>query len=247
VARYLLPFLCSVLFIPSTAQAEMSADQKKEIEALVRDYILNNGDVLIESVNKHQQKQEETANKQAMEKAAEFLKTIKDDSNLALAGNPKGDVTLIEFFDYNCGYCKKAFEEIQSLVKDDKNIKIVLYDMPILGPSSLEISKWALASKKQGKYFEYHSALMLHSGEKDEAVLKKLAEDVGMDADKLLKDKADPAIEAEIKKHVETAQSLGFAGTPGFLINTNVFRGYIPYDVMKETIKKERDKAGSKS
>ncbi len=124
---------------------------------------------------------------------------------------------------------------------------LMVNDMPILGPSSLEIAKWALASRNQGKYFEYHTALMFHSGEKDDATFKKLAEDIGLDAEKLAKDKADPAIEAEIKKHVEMAQSLGFSGTPGFLINDNVFRGYIPYDVMIQTIKDERAKTGGKS
>lgn len=245
--RFVLLFVTVALFTPTIAKAEMTADQKKEVEALVREYILNNGDVLIESVNKFQSKQEEVANKAAKEKAAEFLKTIKDDKNLAIAGNPKGDVVVVEFFDYNCGYCKKALEEIQKLVKEDPNVKVVLYDMPILGPSSLEIAKWALASRSQGKYFEYHTALMFHSGEKDETTFKKLAEDVGLDAEKLLKDKSDPAIEAEIKKHIETAQSLGFSGTPGFLINDNVFRGYIPYDVMIKTIQDERAKLGGKS
>lgn len=246
VMRYFLPLLIVAIALPVMAKAEMTAEQKKEVEALVHQYILDNGAVLIESVNKYQAKQEEEANKDSAAKASVFLKTLKDEKNLALAGNAKGDVTLVEFFDYNCGYCKKAFEEIQSLVKDDKNVKIVLYDMPILGPSSLEISKWALASKKQGKYFEFHTALMLHNGEKDEATLKKLAGDAGLDAEKLAKDKADPALEEEIKKHIETAQSLGFSGTPGFLINDNVFRGYIPYDVIKQTIKSEREKASSK-
>lgn len=244
--RYFLPFMILAMTFPMMANAEMTPEQKKEVESLVRQYILDNGDVLIESVNKYQTKQEEEANKEAQTKAAEFLKVIKDDKNLAIAGNPKGDVTVVEFFDYNCGYCKKAFEEIQSLVKDDKNVKIVLYDMPILGPSSMEVSKWALAAKKQGKYFEYHAALMLHNGEKDEATFKKLATDSGLDAEKLAKDKADPSIEEEIKKHIETAQSLGFSGTPGFLINDKVFRGYIPYDAMKDTIKAEREKAAGK-
>lgn len=246
VMRYFLVLLVVALSLPSFAKAEMTAEQKKEVEALVHDYILENGGLIMDSVTKYQAKQEEEANKESAAKAAVFLKSLKDEKNLALAGNVKGDVTLVEFFDYNCGYCKKAFEEIQILVKDDKNVKIVLYDMPILGPSSLEISKWALASKKQGKYFEFHSALMLHNGEKDEATLKKIATDAGLDAEKLAKDKADPALEEEIKKHIETAQSLGFTGTPGFLINDKVFRGYIPYDVMKQTITQEREKSAGK-
>ena len=242
MTRYTLALMLAASILPTAARAEMSAAQKTEIEALVKQYILEHGEVLIESVNNYQAKQEAEANKESETKAKAFMAGIKDDKNLALAGNPNGDVTVVEFFDYNCGYCKKAFEEIQSLVKDDKQVKVVLYDMPILGPSSLEISKWALAAKRQNKYFEYHTALMTHSGEKDEAVYKQLAKDAGLDPEKLAKDKNDPAVEEEIAKHVSTAQQLGFQGTPGFIIGEKVFKGYIPYDVMKSTIKEERAK-----
>lgn len=241
--RFALPLMMAALAFPSAAKAEMSADQKKEIEALVHQYILENGDLLIESVNKYQAKQEEETNKQAAVKAKELQETLKKTNDVAFAGNPKGDVTVVEFFDYNCGYCKKAFDEIVTLLGEDKNVKVVLYDMPILGPNSLETSKWSLASKKQGKFFEYHTALMNHQGGKDEATLRRLAKDAGLDPDKLAKDKDDPAIEAEIREHLKTAQELGIQGTPGFLINDKVFRGYIPYDVIKSTIASEREAA----
>lgn len=237
---FALPLMMSALAFPSLAHAEMSAEQKAEIEAVVRDYILQHGEVLIQSVNNYQQRQEEESNKAAEGEAKKLLESIKNDKNLAMAGNPNGDVTVVEFFDFNCGYCKKAFEEVQSLLKDDKNVKVVFYDMPILGPSSHEMSKWALAAKKQGKYFEYHQALMTHTGEKSEATFKKLAEDAGLDGDKLAKDKDLPEIEAEIRKHLETSQSLGIQGTPGFLINEKIFRGYIPYNVMQDAIKEAR-------
>ena len=112
--------------------------------------------------------------------------------------------------------------------------------MPILGPDSLESSKWSLAAKKQDKYFAYHTALMNHQGGKDEATFKKLAKEAGLDADKLAKDKDDPFIDEEIQTHIKTAQELGIQGTPGFLINEKIFRGYIPYDVIQTTIKDER-------
>jgi protein-disulfide isomerase len=246
VNRFALPLMMAALALPTAANAEMTPAQKAEVEAIVKQYILDHGDVLIEGVNNFQKKEEEQANKASEVKAKELLATLKDNKNVAVVGNPDGDVTVVEFFDYNCGYCKKAFEEIQSLIKDDKNVKIVLYDMPILGPESHEISKWSLAAKKQDKYFEYHTALMNHQGGKDNDTLKKLAEDAGLDADKLAKDKDAPEIEAEIKKHLETASSLGIQGTPGFLISEKVFRGYIPYDVIKNTIKDVRSAAAKK-
>lgn len=235
--RFVLPLMMAAIALPTVARAEMTAEQKKEVEALVHQYILDNGGLLIESVNKFQSKQEEEVNAKAEVKAKELLETLKKEKIKSIAGNPDGDITVVEFFDYNCGYCKKAFEEIQSLLKDDKNVKVVLYDMPILGPDSVESAKWSLAARNQDKYFEYHKALMLHQGGKDEATFKKLAEDAGLDAEKLAKDKADPAIDAEIKKHIDTAHELGIQGTPGFMINEKVFRGYIPYDAIQSTIK----------
>jgi protein-disulfide isomerase len=243
VTRFVLLGFAALFFLIPSARAEMTPEQKAEIEALVKEYILNNGQVVIESVNKFQEKQEAEANKAAETTAKQLIESLKADKSVPVVGNPKGDVTVVEFFDFNCGYCKKAFEEIQSLMKDDKNVKIVLYDMPILGPESMEASKWALAAEKQGKYFEFHTALMNHAGGKDESALKQIAEDTGLDVEKMLKDKASPDIEAQINKHLMTAQSLGIQGTPGFLINEKVFRGYIPYDVMKDAIKAARESA----
>ncbi len=241
--RFALFLMLAVLMMPPAARAEMTAEQKAEVEALVKQYILEHGEILIESVNKYQAKQEDETNKQAGVKAKALLDSLKADKNVAIAGNPNGTITMVEFFDFNCGYCKKAFEEIQKVIKDEKDVKIVLYDMPILGPDSLESSKWALAAKKQNKYFEFHTALMNHQGGKDEATFKKLATDAGLDAEQLAKDKTAPEIEAEIKKHIETAQGLGIQGTPGFLINEKIFRGYIAYDVIQKTLKEEREAA----
>lgn len=241
VTRFAFPLMMAALMLPTAAKAEMTPEQKAEVEALVKQYILEHGEILIESVNKYQKKQEEAVNKESEVKAKELLTSLKDNKDVAVVGDVNGDVTVVEFFDYNCGYCKKAFDEIQSLLKDDKKVKIVLYDMPILGPELHEMAKWSLAAKKQNKYWEYHQALMQHQGGKDADALKKLAKDAGLDADKLAKDKDAPEIEAEIQKHLEVARNLGIQGTPGFLIDEKVFRGYIPYDAMKSSIKEVRD------
>jgi len=245
VKRFALPLMMTALLMPGAAKAEISPEQKTEIEALMQEYILNNGQLLIESVNKFQMEQEAEANKAADAKAKDLIAAIQADKNLAETGNPKGDVMVVEFFDYNCGYCKKALEEIQQLRQDDKNVRIVFYDMPILGPESVEAARWSLAAKKQGKYFDYHALLMNHAGTKDEAVYKKLAEQVGMDAKKLAADKASPEIEEKIKNNIAMAQGLGVQGTPGFLVNERIFRGYIPYDVLKNTVNEAREAAKS--
>lgn len=243
--HFALPLLMAAMALPTVAKAELTADQKKEVEALVKQYILDHGDLLIESVNKYQARQEEETNKQAAGKAKDLIEQLQKEDIKSYAGNPKGDVLVVEFFDYSCGYCKKAYSEIQSLLKDDKNVKIVFYDMPILGPDSLEMAKWSMAARNQDKYYDFHKALIEHSGAKDEATLTKLANDAGLDGDKLAKDKADPKINDEIQKHLQMARDLGIQGTPGFLIGDKIFRGYIPYDVIQTTIKETRE-AGAK-
>jgi len=240
----------AVIFLAMTSGAmaqELSPAQKTEIEAMLRDYILNNGDVIIESVNKFQARKQEEADAQAQERAKTLMEDIKKDTNLAFAGNPKGDVVVVEFFDFHCGYCKKAFEEIQTLLKEDPNVKVVLYDMPILGPDSYLASKWALAARNQGKYFDYHAALMGHQGQYTEDVLADLAKKIGLDVEKLKKDAADPAIDEELNKHLKTAQELGIQGTPGFLVGDQIFRGYIPYDQLKAAVAQARKNAGEKA
>jgi protein-disulfide isomerase len=247
VKHLVLAALLAATAIPATAQAEMSADQKTEIEALVKEYILNNGEVIIESVNKFQAKQEEESNKQADAAAKDLLAAIKADKTLPSAGNPDGDVVVVEFFDFNCGWCKKAYEEIQQLINEDKNVRVVLYDIPILGPSSTLSSRWALAAHAQGKYWDFHKALMKHEGQVDEAILEKIAKDTGLDVAKMKKDIEDPKIADTLKDHVEKAKSVGVQGTPGFLINEQIFRGYIPYNAMKEAIATARGGATKKN
>lgn len=238
----LLSTILAMMAIPAAARAEaFNAEQKKEMEAMIHEYILNHGDVVIEAVNKYQAKQEEESSKQAEATAADLIKKLKADKDIAQTGNPEGDVVVVEFFDYNCGWCKKAFEEIQTLLKEDKNVKVVLYDIPILGPTSHLASRWALAAKKQGKYWDMHKALITHQGSIDEEVMAKLAKDAGVDVDKLKKDLEDPSIDAELKSHLEVTKSLGIQGTPGFLVNEKVFRGYVPYDTLVGAIKDARE------
>lgn len=236
--------IMAAFLLPVPAKAEMTAEQKKEVEEIVKQYILNNGKTVIDGVNKFQ---EEEQARQAKEdetkygpKVIELAAKIKKEKGGAEAGNPDGDIVIVEFFDYNCGWCKKAWTEIQSVLKDDKNVRVVFFDIPVLGPDSLEVAKWSLASKKQNKYFAFHSAVMNHPGQHDVETLKKLAKEAGLDVEKLEKDKASPEVEAEIKSHLDTANSIGIQGTPGFLINDRVFRGYIPYEAMQATIKELR-------
>lgn len=239
--RLFLVLLTASIAAPSLAIAQdFTAKQKQEIETMFKDYLLENGEVLLESVNKYQgelvAKEQEAAN----ELAAGFVKALDQRGNLATAGNPEGDITIVEFFDYNCGYCSRALEEIETLLEDDDNIRVIFMDMPILGPPSLEASKWSLAAQKQGKYWDYHRAIMNFEGPKDEDSLSKLAKELGLDVDQLKKDKDSEDIAAQLNKNIEEAQALNIRGTPGFIIDGKISPGYIPAAEMKRIIKEAR-------
>lgn len=216
-------------------QTAFSAEQRGAIEQIVREYLLTHPEILMD-VSK------ELENRQAAQQAALAKKVIVDRKASIfqaptdyVVGNPKGDITVVEFFDYNCGWCKKALDEINKLTKADPKIRVVLKEMPIFGENSTIAAKAAMASNAQGKYWEFHSALM-----KERQVTKdnvfKIAEKVGINVDKLKKDMENPAFDAAIKETHEIAQLLGIEGTPGFIVDSKVNVGFVPADGLQGMI-----------
>jgi protein-disulfide isomerase len=228
--------LAGGLFVFSPAQAEnITPAQKEEIQSIIRQYLNENPEIIIESVELYRQKQEEQMNQQAAAKIGDHDAFLTG-ADAPFAGNAKGDVTVVEFFDYNCGYCKKALDDIQSILKEDTNVRFVFREMPILGPSSAVAARWAIAAHKQGKYFEYHTALMNHNGNKDEREMEKLAKDVGLDVDQMKKDAESEETKATIEKSLAVSRDIGIQGTPAFLVNGQMIRGYVGEAGMKEAI-----------
>ncbi len=230
-----------LLSAPSQAADSFSVEQKTEIETLVKDYILAHPEVLIESFENHRVSQEAKLEADSVEAAKKLIAEL-DKANFPSVGAKDADVKVIEFFDYNCGYCKKAFEEVQAVLKDDKKVKFYFIEMPILGPTSLEAAKWALAAQKQDKYFEFHTELMKHQGPKNDSVLESKAKDADLDIKKLKADKDSEEIQAVIDANLTRANLLNITGTPGFIVGDEVIRGYITLDQMKELIAKHRKK-----
>lgn len=236
-----LPFL-ALSIAPGyslAADAGLSDIQKSEVRQVVKEYLRENPELVVEALQSFQQKQQEQSLNAAKEKITQYQAqlTAKD---LPGAGNPQGDVTVIEFFDYNCGYCKKAIEDIKHVLENDKNVRFVFFDMPILGPSSTEAAKWAHAAHAQGKYFEFHTALMEHKGGLEEDVLADIAKKVGMDVEKAKKDAADPALEANLQKGIQMGHDIGVNGTPGFIIGDQLYPGYLGVDGLSTAIKDAR-------
>ena len=242
MTRLFLALIAAVtIFAPTYVVAqEFTAAQKEQIQKMFKEYLMNNGEVVLDSVNKYQGELVEKEREEANKKAESFIEELKTRDDLATAGNPKGDITVVEFFDYNCGYCTRALNEIETLLESDKNVRVVFMDMPILGPPSLEASKWSLAAQNQGKYWEYHRAIMNHKGQKNVSALKKIAKDLDLDVDQLEKDKDSKKIADMLEKNIADAQALNIRGTPGFIIDGEISPGYIPVAEMKRIIANAR-------
>jgi protein-disulfide isomerase len=161
-----------------------------------------------------------------------------------VSGNAKGDVTVVEFFDYRCPYCKRVTDSLMTLLTDDPNIKLVYKEFPILGPQSVVAAKIALAAHRQGKYEQVHTAFMAHKGAFEEADLLELAASVGADPVKLAADMQDPAIHGQLQANESLATALGITGTPGFLFGKQLVPGAVSLDDMKKLVTEARAKAG---
>jgi len=216
-----------------------SADQVR-IEKTVRDYLTKNPEVLVEMTN-------ELDKRQAAEQEAQQKKTISENADAIfrspmahVVGNPSGDVSLVEFFDYNCGYCRKAMPDVVKLVKDDGKIRLVLKELPIFGEDSEAAAKLALASNKQGKYFEMHQKLFSEPGKADKDKALRVAKELGLDVDQLQKDAEDPDIRKGLEQAKDLAQKLNLQGTPLYLIGDRVLPG-APDDLLDELKAKVAD------
>lgn len=157
--------------------------------------------------------------------AAGKIRDLLHDPGTPILGNPDGDVTIVEFFDYQCPYCKAAETRILDLVERDGNIRLVIKDFPILGPDSRIAARAALASRKQGKHEAFHVALMGHRGQLKSETMFKIAASVGLDMDRLRKDMDDPEIADQIMENFNLARALKVSVTPGFFVDTTVLSG----------------------
>ena len=208
------------------AEDAFTPAQKEELGQYISQYLLDNPEVVVNSLNRYREDQERIALEAATAKVQSNMDYLTGTDSPSI-GNPKADVTVVEFFDYNCGYCKRALPDIQKAVADDPNVRFVFKEMPILSPASRSAAEWALAAHKQGKYFEYHTALMNDRGPKDEDNLARIAKELGLDVEQMKKDAASDAVSGAIDKVMTVTQEIGIQGTPAFIINGKLERGYL--------------------
>ncbi len=210
---------------PAPAPGSFSGEQKNAIEKIVKDYLLGHPELLLEMQAAFEIKAQKDQEEKTKAMVAEHAKDIYRHPNAAVAGNPNGDITVVEFFDYNCGYCKRGFPAIAKLIEDDKNVRVVFKELPIISDASEPVSRLALAAKLQGKYWEMHKALITHKGTTTEAVAIKAAEGLGLDMAKLKADMNSEPVKAELTRVKELAQKMGINGTPHFLVGNQSVGG----------------------
>ena len=224
--------------------AQFNDAQKQEMHKIIRDYLVQNPNVLreaIEALEKQAQEQELARSRDRIKENADLVYKSKRGF---VFGNPEGNVTVVEFFDYNCGFCKRSLGDVMALVDADPNLKLILKEFPILGEASVFASRAAIASKKQGKYWEYHLALMQHRGAIDETSAVAIAKEVGLDVDQLRKDMEDEEIAATINESMQLANAIGINGTPAFIIDDRLIPGALGLDTMQTQIAEIRKNGG---
>src|SRR6478672_3763159 len=202
----------------------VSMDQQR-VERIMRDYLTNNPEILVEMTN-------ELDKRQAAEQSVQEQKAISKNADAIfrspvshVAGNPNGDVSVVEFFDYNCPYCRRSLPVVLKLINEDAKVRLVLKELPILSDDSVAAAKLALAANKQGKYFEMHQKLFAEPGKADKEKALRVAKELGLDVDQLQKDAEEPDIKKALNEAKDLAQKLNLQGTPVFLIGDRVISG----------------------
>lgn len=231
-----LAVMASLMVTPVFAQ-ELTPDQVKE---LALQAILENPEIVMQAVEILRERDAAAAEAEAAEQLSTLGDTLRNDPNAPVLGNPDGDVTIVEFFDYNCSYCRRASPAVKALIAADANLRVVYREWPILGPESVIAARAALASRNQGKYTEMHWAMMEHEGRMSENIVMQIAGDLGLDVEQLKVDMDSEAVEAHLATSTQMAKGLNFNGTPSFVVGDQTVPGFIEQAAMEDLIAQSR-------
>ncbi|WP_375461995.1 DsbA family protein [uncultured Enterovirga sp.] len=224
---------------PAAAQATFNPAQRTEIEQIIKQYLVKNPEVLQEAISELEKRQQESQRTAQQAMLAQAGQALFNSPHGSVFGNPAGDVTLVEFFDYNCGYCKRALADVRALIKADPKLKVVMRDLPVLGPDSVEASRVALAAKQQmsgDKLFEYHSRLLESRGRIGAERATSLAKEMGLDMARLQRDIGGDAVKAAIAENSDLGEKLALTGTPAFVVGTEVISGAVGAEALAQAI-----------
>ena len=231
----ILGCLCLPILPAQAAEPPLTEAQANAMRALVRQTLIENPEILTEAMQALQTKRAEemrVAQQSAIQKHAADLVRADD----PFLGPKAAKVAVVEFFDYNCGYCRAAFPDLQATLKSHPDTRIVVKDLPVLGPDSVAVSRLALAARNQGKYAEFHIALMGTHARLDEATALNIAKDLKLDVERLKRDAAGKAVEDTIARNHALAEDLGINGTPSFVVGETLFPGKVGPEVLSQAI-----------
>ncbi len=231
----------------SVAQKPVSKQEKAAIEKIVREYLLNNPKVLREAMQALEQ-QEAKDRREALAKNLKSLKTdIYYDVTSPVAGNPNGDVTVVVFFDYNCGYCKQTLPDLDVLLKKDPQLRVIYKEFPIMSNDSQFAAQAAMAAAKQGKYLEFHRALV-SADSATEVAIRSISDRLKLDYPKLQADMKDPKLNEALLRNNSIASQLGINGTPAYIVGDQIIPGAIDAGALANLVAFERSKlSGAKA
>jgi len=251
LAALLLTSALALSASPAAAQdsGALTPKQAEAVKKVVRDYLMEHPEVLAESLEALREKMRA----QAEADAHKMLEARKDDvyrsADDPVGGNTKGDITIVQFFDYNCGFCKQTFDSLWEAVKADGKVRVVYKEYPILGPDSVFAARVALVAKaqSQAKYDDLHRALMKFRGRLDEKAVLRIAGEQGFNVEQLKKDVTNPEIDRQLSKVFDLARSLDIGGTPTFVIGDRILSSALDQTTFRQLIENARKTGAGKS
>ena len=233
-------FALAIVTAPPVASAQtFSEGQRDAIESIIKNYLITHPEVLEDAMAELNKRQAAAEAEKHEASVTENAQAIFNSPRNVTLGNKNGDVTFVEFFDYNCGYCKRAMADMLDLLKTDPKLKVVLKEFPVLSQGSVEAAKVAVAVRMQdsgAKYLDFHQRLLGGRGPADKARALAAAKDAGLDMARIEKDMASPEARATIEENFKLAESMGMNGTPSYVIGKQVIVGAIGLDGLKEKI-----------
>ncbi|MGZ2257712.1 DsbA family protein [Roseobacter sp. A03A-229] len=245
LTRLTLPALLA-LALPASALdlQSMTEEERTLFRSEVRAYLMDNPEVIMEAVQALENRQAEAQAQADLTLVSDHADAIFNDGFSFVGGNPDGDITLVEFMDYRCGFCKRAYGEVEKLLESDGNIRFIVKEFPILGEQSLLASRFAIATRQlegDEAYKSLHDALMEFNGDITLPALRRLSETYGLDAEAIEARMEDEAVTEEIRKTRALAQQLQITGTPTFVMHDEMLRGFLPYDQMRALVEEKRE------
>ena len=243
--RFAAPLFAAALALPATAMdlTELTDAERAQFRAEVRAYLMDNPEVIMEAVDALREREATQQAQADVDLVSVNAEAIFNDGYSWVGGNPEGDITLVEFLDYRCGYCKKAHDEVAKLLESDGNIRLIVKEFPILGEQSVLASRFAVAVKQvagNDSYKALNDALMAFQGDVSIAALRRLASTFGLDADAIEAHMESDSVTQEIADTRALAQRLQITGTPTFVMKDELLRGYLPFDQMQALIADKR-------